>query len=85
MQKFIYQTDEFFTSDNSESWIQPSLKDPNVRFRKNVTSNYLSNPVPMLHNKNYVKKCHVNKIINSVRRSVRGGSQNFNKRTGTYR
>ena len=31
MQKFIYQTDEFFTSDSSESWMQPSLKDPNVR------------------------------------------------------
>ena len=85
MQKFIYQTDEFFTNDTSDAWMQPSLKDPSVRFRRNIATNYLSNPVPMLHNKNYVKKCQVNKIINSVRRSVRGGSQIFNKRTGTYR
>ena len=86
MSKFIYQTDDYFVNEDcSESWMQPSLKDPNVRYRKNVAANYLSNPIPMLHNKDYVKKCHVSKIIHSTRRSLRGGSQIFNKRTGTYR
>lgn len=34
----------------------------------------------------YVKRCTVSKIFHSVRRSLRGGgSQVFNKRTGTYR
>ena len=87
MSKFIYQTDELLlSSESSEAWLQPSLSDPaTLRYRKNATTNYLSNPVPMLHNKEFVKKCHVSKIIQSVRRSVRGGSQIFNKRTGTYR
>ena len=85
MSKFIYQTDEFLLDSDSGAWMQPSLSDPStLRFRKTGAS-YLSNPVPMLHNKEFVKKCHVSKIIQSVRRSVRGGSQIFNKRTGTYR
>lgn len=83
--KFIYQTDDYINHDDMENWMQPSLKDPNVRYRKNATGHYLSNPIPMLHNKDFVKKCTVSKIIHSVRRSVRGGSQIFNKRTGTYR
>ena len=52
MSKFIYQTDDYIVNDEGyESWMQPSLSDPNVRYRKNAASNYLSNPVPMLHNK----------------------------------
>ena len=89
MSKFIYpqQTEEFLmNNDSSEAWLQPSLSDPSfLRYRKNNAGSYLSNPVPMLHNKEFVKKCQVSQIIQSVRRSVRGGSQIFNKRTGTYR
>ena len=85
MQKFMYQTDDYIHRDEMETWRQPSLNDPDVRYRKNATGHYLSNPIPMLHNKDFVKKCTVSKIIHSVRRSVRGGSQIFNKRTGTYR
>ena len=85
MSKFIYQTDDYINHEDVDKYMQPSLKDPNVRYRKNATGFLLSNPQPMLHNANYVKKCTVNKIIHSVRRSVRGGSQIFNKRTGTYR
>ena len=53
MSKFIYQTDEFNmrAGEESELWMQPSLSDPNVRYRKNVAGPYISNPQPMLHNK----------------------------------
>ena len=56
MSKFIYQTDDFINHEDVDKYMQPSLKDPNVRYRKSATGFLLSNPQPMLHNANYVKK-----------------------------
>jgi len=85
LSKFIYQTDEFIDKEDGSRNIQPSLSDPNVRYRKNAAAHLMSNIKPMLRNAKFVKKQTVERIIQSVRRSVRGGSQIFKQRPGTFR
>ena len=85
LSKFFYQTDEFTEKDDLNYCIQPSLSDPNVRYRKNASAHLMSNVKPMLRNSKFVKKQTLERIIQSVRRSVRGGSQIFKQRPGTFR
>ena len=57
-----------------------------LRYRRNATStSLLSSPTRKLQKTTLIKKSAVSNIIWSVRRSIRGGSQLFNKRGGTYR
>ena len=54
--------------------------------RKNAkTNNLMSSPTRKIQKGSSIKKSSVSNIIWSVRRSIRGGSQLFNKRGGTYR
>ena len=57
-----------------------------LRYRKNAkTNNLMSSPTRKIQKGSSIKKSSVSNIIWSVRRSIRGGSQLFNKRGGTYR
>ena len=56
-----------------------------LRYRKNAKTNLLSSPTRKIQKSCSIKKSSVSNIIWSVRRSIRGGSQLFNKRGGTYR
>ena len=57
-----------------------------LRYRKNVTTtSLLSSPTRKIQKTTLIKKSAVSNIIWSVRRSIRGGSQLFNKRGVSYR
>ena len=57
-----------------------------LRYRKNVTTtSLLSSPTRKIQKGQLIKKSAVSNIIWSVRRSIRGGSQLFNKRGVSYR
>ena len=57
-----------------------------LRYRKNVTTtSLLSSPTRKIQKAQLIKKSAVSNIIWSVRRSIRGGSQLFNKRGVSYR
>ena len=57
-----------------------------LRYRKNVaTTSLLSSPTRKIQKTQLIKKSAISNIIWSVRRSIRGGSQLFNKRGVSYR
>ena len=57
-----------------------------LRYRKNAKKGQmLASPTRKMLKSASIKKSSVSNIIWSVRRSIRGGSQLFNKRGGTYR
>ena len=88
--KFVYETEDAQDQEEDSSVVQGIMighipGENNLRYRKSVRTSLLSSPTRKIQKTSLLKKSAVSHIIWSVRRSIRGGSQLFNKRGGTYR
>jgi hypothetical protein len=91
--KFVYDTEEQDETMEEEAPIVQGVinrmsggGEAHLRYRKNTKStSLLSSPTRKIQKSSSIKKSSVSNIIWSVRRSIRGGSQLFNKRGGTFR
>ena len=73
------------SNNKSKNKSMKKIHETQLRYRKNAKTNLLSSPTRKIQKSCSIKKSSVSNIIWSVRRSIRGGSQLFNKRGGTYR
>lgn len=89
--KFVYDTKEQEDVMDEEPSVVINRMvggtENHLRYRKNAkkSTSLLTSPTRKILKSSSIKKSSVSNIIWSVRRSIRGGSQLFNKRGGTYK
>ncbi|CAB4070472.1 NALCN [Lepeophtheirus salmonis] len=94
--KFVYEADEaqddadeensVAQNNNNDTISHPGGSDgTHLRYRKIGNTGLISSPTRKIQKSSSIKKSSISNILWSVRRSIRGGSQLFHKRGGTYR
>ncbi|QQP31704.1 Sodium leak channel non-selective protein [Caligus rogercresseyi] len=90
--KFVYEGDENQEDgeedggSTTEPLSHPGAGDgTHLRYRKIGNTSLISSPTRKIQKSSSIKKSSISNILWSVRRSIRGGSQLFHKRGGTYR